>query len=43
MIKKISKISKYISDSDRINYDKNSFIESREPLGVMLAILGVFC
>lgn len=41
MIKKISKIFKYISDSDRINYDKSIFIESREPLGVMLAILGV--
>lgn len=43
MIRKISKIFKDVSDSDRIYDDKSNCTESREPLGVMLAILGVSC
>lgn len=37
----IKRMFKYIIDSNDMNYDRNTFIESREQLGIMLALLGV--
>lgn len=41
MRKLIKGMFKYIVYSDRINYDRNTFIESRETLCIMLALLGI--